>query len=80
MRFLTQLVAPPVTAGAVGAVRSICAVLPAPAAAGDQAEELPALSSARNWTRVEPSAVIPMLAPGAWAVQVTPPLVDVRYW
>ena len=78
VRFLTQVVAPPVTAGAVGAARSIRAVLPALAVAGVQAEVLPALSTSGTAPWSVPSAVtngVPRCRR-----QVVPPLVEVRYW
>ena len=70
---------PVVAVGALGAVRSRRAVLPALAAAGAQAEVLPALSRERNCTIVWPSALISTELPLVLPDQVVPPLVDVRY-
>ena len=71
---------PPVTTGAVGAVRSMRTVSPLSATAGAQFDVNPAVSTARNWTRVSPSAVIVSVAPVETVLQVVPPSVDVRYW
>src|SRR5262245_59433583 len=77
---LDQFSEPPESpVGAVGRVRSILAVLPAPAAAGVQAETLPARSTLRTCTSVLPSAVMVVPLPVAPALQVEPLLVDVRY-
>ncbi len=75
-----QAVVPPPTAGMDGAVLSSLTVLPAPAVAGIQLEEtLPALSVARIWTSVVPSAVIVAGAASGFD-QLVPPSVEVRYW
>src|SRR5207248_10314062 len=69
---------PPVTTGAVGAVRSIMTVFAAPSAAGIHELALPAVSRLRSWTSVSPSAETVAVAP-AWAAdQVVPASVDVR--
>ena len=72
---------PPVSpVGSVGAVRSIFTVLPAPAAVGVQADAFPALSVERNCTSVWPSALVVTDDPLVVEPQLTPLLVDVRYW
>src|SRR5438132_12498206 len=71
---------PPVTVGAVGAVRSMLTVFPAPGDAGAQAEILPETSVARNCTSVVPAAVTLTPLPAAGDVHVVPPFADVRYW
>ena len=76
----SQLSEPPLTVGALGSVRSMLTVLPAVAVAGAQAELLPALSSARNWTSVCPVVLMTRVAPAVAADQVVPPLVEVRDW
>jgi hypothetical protein len=73
-----QVIEPPLTVGAVGAVRSIRTVLPAVGAAGAHAEELPAASTARNWTTVSSSAATIAAAAVAGALQVSAPSVDMR--
>ena len=76
-----QLAEPPLTlVGSVGGLRSILTVLPAVALAGAQAVALPALSRARNCTCVWPSAVIETELPEAGLLQLTPAVVEVRYW
>ena len=65
--------------GAVGPVRSSRTLPPAPGVASVQAEVLVALSVARNWTRVVPSAVTSTVSPVAGAVHVEPSSVEVRY-
>src|SRR5689334_16919784 len=76
-----QVAEPPLTlVGSVGGLRSSLTVLAAVALAGAQAVALPALSSARNCTSVCPSAVIVSELPEDGLLQLTPALVDVRYW
>ena len=75
---LCQPEEPPVTLGAVGAVRSMRTVLLAPALAGFQAERLPAPSTERSCTSVWPSALIASDAPDAAEPHVVPPSVDSR--
>ena len=70
----------PVTAGAVGPVRSSFTVFDAPALVGTHADTLPAPSIERSWTMVVPSAVTAAEAPAVAADHVVPPLADVRYW
>ena len=69
-----QASAPPVTAGADGAVRSSWTLVCV------QAELWPATSTAANRTCVVPSAEIVTDGPAVAADQVVPPLVDVSYW
>ena len=71
---------PPVTAGAVGAVRSIETVLPTVGEDGAHADRSPETSTERNCTRVVPVAVIETVVPVTAADQVTPLSVEVRYW
>ena len=75
---LCQLEEPPATLGAVGAVRSMRTVLPAPELAGFQAERLPAPSTVRNCSSVWPSALIASDAPDAGEPHVVPPSADSR--
>ncbi len=67
-------VEPPVSVGAVGAVRSMLTV------PFTQAETLPTASTDRNCTSVSPSAEIVTEVPGVAVDQVLPPLLEVRYW
>ena len=69
----------PETVGLVGAPRSSLTVLPAPATAGTHGDTFPAPSTARNCTRVLPSAAIATDAPDVPFDHVTPESVDVRY-
>ena len=71
---------PPVTVGALGAVRSIRAVFVAPFTLGVHADTLPALSTDRNCTSVCPSFTTVKLLPATAADQVEPPFVDTWYW
>jgi hypothetical protein len=70
---------PPETVGAVGAVRFSRTVFSAPFVAGAQSEVFPAVSTARNRTRVSPSAVMVSLDPVVALDQVVPPSVEVSY-
>ena len=70
--WLSQLVDPPLTVGAVGAVRSSLTVLPEVAETGAQAPALLALSSPRNCRMVVPSAVIATEVPEVAEPQVVP--------
>ena len=74
---VSQLDDPPV-ALTTGAVRSSLIVLPAPTL--DQAEALPAASTARNCTSVWPSSLTVSELPETGPDQVTPPSVEVWYW
>ena len=69
-----QASAPPVTAGADGAVRSSWTLV------CTQAELWPATSRAANRTSVAPSAEIATDGPPVAADHDVPPLVDVSYW
>jgi hypothetical protein len=71
---------PPETVGAVGAVRSMRAVLAEPAAAGAQFDARPEVSTARNCTSVWPAVLTVTLPPVVAADHVTPPSVELRYW
>ncbi len=64
--------------GAVGAVRSMRTLPPAPGVALLHAETLLALSVARNCTSVTPSSVTATEAPTAGVLQVDPSSVEVR--
>ena len=67
------------TVGSAGAVRSMRIVLSGAGLAGVQLDGLPAVSTARNWTSVWPSAAtVDRRAPPYGADQVEPPSVDVR--
>ena len=71
---------PPVSVvGACGAVRSIFAVFEAPAVAGTHGEKLPAPSTLRSCTSVDPSGVTANDEPVDDPLQLPPLLVDVRY-
>ena len=77
---VSQVTDPPASVvGACGAVRSIFAVFEAPAVAGTQAEKLPAPSTLRSCTSVEPSEVTANDEPVDDPLQLPPLLVDVRY-
>jgi hypothetical protein len=76
---LCQASEPPLTPGAVGAVRSIRIVFVAPDAAGFQAERFPAPSTVRSCTSVCPSAATVSEAPAAAADHVVPPSVEALY-
>src|SRR6185312_16778129 len=67
-----QEVEPPATVGTVGIVRSMRSV------ACTQFERSPSASTARNCTRVWPSAETAFEAPGVADDHVVPPSVDVR--
>jgi hypothetical protein len=71
-----QLGDPPETVGAGGTVRSRLAI--DAAVSGVQADVLPALSTLRSSTSVEPSASTTTDPPDIGADQELPPLVDVR--
>ena len=66
------------TVGSTGAVRSMRIVLAGVELAGVQAEALPAVSTARNWTSVWPSAATVIELPLTGADQVEPPSEEVR--
>src|SRR4051794_13959092 len=70
---------PPDTVGALGALRSSRAVFSGPGAAGAHGEALPAPSSARYWTSVEPSALIVAAPPATGADHVDPASLEARY-
>ena len=79
VRFVFEHVSePPLTVGAVGAVRSSLTVLLAPLKLGVQEDVLPAPSTVRNCTWVVPCAVTTTLEPEAADDQPEPALV--RYW
>ena len=67
---------PPETLGAAGAVRSMLAVDPTVTAV--QADAVPRLSTLRNSTVVEASALTVTDGPDTGADHVDPPSVDVR--
>src|SRR5262249_37652328 len=71
---------PPLSVGAVGAVRSRRTVVAGVGEAGAQLDVYPAASVARNWTTVSPCAEIVAVEPDCTAPQVVPPSVEVRYW
>ena len=69
---LVQLSEPPLTLGSVGSVRSRRTV-----AVGDQAEVLPAPSTAADCTSVSPSAETVSVAPEAAGDQLAPASLEV---
>ncbi len=75
-----QAAEPPVRTGSEGPVVSTIAVAAGSGVAGDHAEAFPALSSARNWTKVVPSALTFTLAPAPAAPNDAPPFAELRCW